>query len=597
MSQILNFGVNSPSSVAEIQVALKFGPTINLEWWSMSRKIVYLPFLTISLMTIFVNPWTAPDPINQPKLFVGLIGIPILIPFLVKSLTSDKQKSEKVFLVSTFLILFCIILSTILNVGEIWEKLWGVFGRSTGALAYLVIISSLLVGFAWGKYIKADLILVWIIRTGYIVSSYAILQIAELDPISWESRGQVGFSTLGNINYVSAFLGMTSSAMLTYVISKDRPLTSRLWFALVCILNFWIFIVSGSLQGFLVLFTGISSLFLLQYKRNFNGKAKWPALVISYLTVWLITFVGLAGIGPLGAVIKQDTMVFRADYWKAGIRMILDSPWLGKGPDSYGMYYREFRDYAATYRTEPGRTSNSAHSVLIDIGVSYGVVAVVALLIIIYIVYRQVTKSIDSTSSNGFSSNSSFNAVIAISGGFLSTLTFSISQIAIMSWGFLIWGWLAQASNKLDSKEVRSTNALPTASRKSDQQPVLEVNRSQVVLMATLFFLMTSFLVAPRLTAEREFKRALKEPDIKFLESKSADTFTPIGYGYLALDTVISLNLLEPSLAIAQNLVSRNQSEYVAWTIIARHPNSTSEEQTIAKQRLRELDPLNKEHQ
>lgn len=574
-----------------------FGPNVNLEWCSMSRKIIYLPFLTISLMTIFVNPWTAPDPINQPKLFVGLLGIPILIPFLVKSLRTDKPKNKKAFLIAFFLILLCVMLSTIFNVGEIWEKLWGVFGRSTGALAYLVILSSLLVGFAWGKYIKADLILMWIIRTGYIVSSYAILQIAELDPILWESRGQVGFSTLGNINYVSAFLGMTSSAMLTYVVSKDRPLTSRLWFALVCILNFWIFIVSGSLQGFLVLFTGISSLFLIQYKRNLNRKVNWPALVISYLTVWLITFVGLAGIGPLGALIKQDTMIFRADYWKAGMRMILDSPWLGKGPDSYGMYYREFRDYAATYRTEPGRTSNSAHSVLIDIGVSYGVIAVVALLMIICLVYRQVTNSIDIFTSNGISSNSSYSAVVAISGGFLSTLTFSISQIAIMSWGFLIWGWLAQGSSGLDSKVARSSNVFSVSAGQSGQQSDVEVNHFQVVFMATLLLLITIFLVAPRLTAEREFKSALKKPDIQFIESKSEDSFMPIGYGYLALDTVISLNLLEPSLVIAQNLVSRNPREYVAWTIIARHPNSTPKDQSIANQRLRELDPLNEEHQ
>lgn len=561
----------------------------------MSRKIVYLPFLTISLMTIFVNPWTAPDPINQPKLFIGLLGIPILIPLLAKSLTTDKQENKKMFLMAIFLMLFSIMASTVLNAGEIWEKLWGVFGRSTGALAYLVIIASLLVGFAWGRHIKADLILVWIIRTGYVVTSYAILQIAELDPISWESRGQIGFSTFGNINYVSAFLGMTSSAMLTYVISRDTPLTSRLWFALVCLLNFWILIVSGSMQGFLVLFTGISSLFLIQHKWNLSGRAKWPALVVSYLTVWLITFLGLAGMGPTGGFLKQETMVFRADYWKAGIRMILDSPWLGKGPDTYGMYYREFRDYAATYRTEPGRTSNSAHSVLIDIGVSYGVIAVLALLILIYIVYRQVIKSIDGATTKGNSSNTSYNAVVAISGGFLSTLTFSISQIAIMSWGFLIWGWLAQGSGNLDSKVATSSTVLSVSTSKANQQLKVGVNHVQVLLIATLLLLTTNFLVVPRLTAEREFNRALKEPDIEFIELKSADPYMPIGYGYLALDTVISLNLWEPSLTIAQNLVSRNPREYVAWTIIARHPDSTSEERSTAIQRMRELDPLNTE--
>lgn len=562
----------------------------------MKSKIVYVPLVTISLMTIFVNPWTSPDPINQPKLLVGLLGFSTLIPLLIKSLILGKEVIGRKFLFTIFVIFVCIMFSTIINNGEIWEKLWGVFGRSTGSLAYLIILLSFLCGFVWHSYLNADLILTWIIRTGYLVSFYAILQIAELDPFTWDSRGQVGFSTLGNINYVSAFLGMTSCAMLTYVISTDKSVTSRIWFALICLTNFSIFLISGSLQGFLVVFTGVSSLILIISKQGMSGSIKWPVLGISYLVLWIITFLGLAGFPPLGGFIKQDTMVFRADYWKAGLKMIMDSPLLGKGPDSYGMYYREFRDYAATYRTEPERTSNSAHSVLIDFGVSYGVIAALGILLIIFIIYRQVIKSLDVLSGSGNSIDTSYKALIAISGGFLSTLMFSISQIAIMSWGLLILGWLAQRSIQLTSQSAKDSKLSFSRNSKPGKVPNGKSKYLEFVSIFIAFMLSTSLLVAPRFTAEREFKKAVTKPDIEFLERESANPYAPIGYGYLALDTVISLNLLEPSLVIARNLVARNPREYVAWTIISRHPDSTSAERSFANQRLRELDPLNEEN-
>jgi hypothetical protein len=560
----------------------------------MFKRLIHVPIVTISVMTVFINPWTAPDPINQPKLFVGLLGFALILPTLIGSFKVSLNKFNIAFLVPASIFFIFLVLSTISSDGELWEKLWGVYGRSTGALAYLIILLSFLSGLLLGPHMKAEMILLWLIRTGYVVSFYAILQIAELDPISWVSSGQVGFSTLGNINYVSAFLGLTNCAMFIKCLDRENALTSRVWFALICLVNFWIFFESGSMQGFLIFSTGITSQFLITLRGQSKNFLNWSGFAALYVALWSLGFCGLAGIGPLGKYISQETMIFRSDYWRAGFRMIIDSPWVGKGPDSYGSYYREFRDFDATFRTEPSRFSNSAHSVLIDIGVSFGIFAVISLISIVLILYFKLVQLRFLTTYRVNSKNSTHSALVAVAGGFISTFLFSISQIAIMSWGFLILGWLAQVVSRSGNLE----NNEPIFSYKTVKAKSSKIPKTMIRTIPTClsFLCVLIMLVSPRFLLDRDFKESLASGDMEFLAMKTSDPYTPIGYGYLALDVAITQNLLEPSLTIAKKIVERNPREYVSWTIIARHPNSTPKERSYAKQMLRSLDPLNPEH-
>jgi O-antigen ligase len=55
--------------------------------------------------------------------------------------------------------------------------------------------------------------------------------------------------------------------------------------------------------------------------------------------------------------------------------MTLENLTNGVGVDSYGYFYKEYRDLEAIERTGPERVSNTAHNVFLDISSGAGIFA------------------------------------------------------------------------------------------------------------------------------------------------------------------------------------------------------------------------------
>ena len=76
---------------------------------------------------------------------------------------------------------------------------------------------------------------------------------------------------------------------------------------------------------------------------------------------------GVFNLGPLARILYKSSITFRGEYWQAGMNMAKDNFFFGLGPDSYGLYYREFRNESATRIPGLNVTTDTAHNVLIDI--------------------------------------------------------------------------------------------------------------------------------------------------------------------------------------------------------------------------------------
>lgn len=558
------------------------------------KSTEYLFFITLAFTTVAVNPWTNIDPINQPKLLVLLLGLSVLIPSLVSNLIKRQiLKDYFILYILAFALLY--LSSAFFRERSPWIYLWGIHGRATGSLAYVALLAVAMFAYLNREMLQIALLLKWFIRTGYVVTGYAILQFADLDPIGWETRGQVGFSTLGNINFTSSFIGLTSVAMIGRAANTEKALPAKVWFLFISIINALIIYGSGSLQGFVTILTGIALLFLLRLFNSNFSIFRSAGVTLLFVLGWLLSFIGLYGKGPLGALLRQDTMLFRLDYWDAGIRMIRNFPLRGLGPDAYGSFYREFRSSEATYRTDPSRFSDSAHNVLIDIGVSVGVIGLLVFIGILLLTFLRSIRTILKNSKKEFDLGE-FNIILVLFFVFALQLIYSINQIGVTVWGMVFMGLLARRDfnfEKEDSTPDKKASSVKwiEAKKKNDSRTIhFYFSMAFSVLLVTL-------VILPRSVNDYNFKAASSRGDLSELTRLSLDPVLPDGWGNIVLDRAVAEGRRSDSLPLARNLVLKNERNFYAWSIIFRHEDSSSVERAQALEQMKKLDPQNLELQ
>ena len=550
----------------------------------------YLFLITLAFTTVAVNPWTNIDPINQPKLLVLLLGLSVLIPSLVSNLIK-LQILKDYFILYVLALALIYLASAFFRERSPWIYLWGIYGRATGSLAYVALLTVAMYAYLNREMLQIALLLKWFIRTGYVVTGYAILQFADLDPIGWETRGQVGFSTLGNINFTSSFIGLTSVAMIGRAANTEKALPAKVWYLFVSFINALIIYGSGSLQGFVTILTGIALLFLLRlFNSNFSIFRAAGATLL-FVSGWVLSFIGLYGKGPLGALLRQETMLFRLDYWDAGISMIRNFPWRGLGPDAYGSFYREFRSNEATYRTDPSRFSDSAHNVLIDIGVSVGVIGLLVFIGILFLTFLRSLRTIIKNSKKE-ADLGEFNIILVLFIVFALQLIYSINQIGVTVWGMAFMGLLARRDFNFE-KEQSTPDKKVSAVKWMQAEPKSDSRTFHFYFSMVLSGLLVTLVILPRSVNDFNFKAAFSRGDFSELTRLSLDPVLPDGWGNLVLDRAVAEGRRSDSLPLARNLVLKNERNFYAWSIIFRHEDSTSIERARALEQMKRLDPQN----
>lgn len=239
-----------------------------------------------------------------------------LLGILLTELQFVKSKLDRsvAILISLFLIFM---VSTILFSGApLSQQFWGSFGRNTGFLTYLALVIIL-----FSAYIFSDAELIkklsWsIVLTAVPVTLYALIQIQGKDPIKWSELR--AFATFGNINFLSAFLGIASVVGTIIAIkAKLKPINRLLLFVLILV-DLAIVESTGSIQGLIIYVAGMGLFFLLYLLSN----KKFAILSIPYLaaSITAIYFgvIGLVGKGPLASFLFSHPML------SAGITCMLD---------------------------------------------------------------------------------------------------------------------------------------------------------------------------------------------------------------------------------------------------------------------------------
>jgi len=553
---------------------------MNLREFRLAQLTTWLGPLT----TLIVTPWISFDPISLPKLVVvSSLGFASFSLLLLNHRTLFKTLEKNVQVLFVLFILFSA--STFfLSGANLQQQFWGVFGRNTGVLAYVSLVFTLVSAAAIRNHRAYKRVLFSLLFTAGIMTVYCLVQIFGKDPIQWSYFDT--FGTLGNINFLSAFFGLSSIVALNFVLDHSIKLKYRVLLALKVGLDISIVISTNSIQGLMIFIFGIIvSIFLYIFQKRFKfWKITLGLLLIVVSTFTYLTLLGLGNSGPLSKFLFQPSVVFRGDYWHAGFELTRRFPIFGAGFDSYGDYYRQVRGEISTLRTGPDRISNTAHNIFLDISSSGGIpLIVVYLLIMTLIIKKSITIF---RSSNKF--DPVHSALFSAWSAYQIQSLVSINQLGIGIWGFIFSGCLLGYPIREGVYSSREKNLV---TKKFSGQLL---NAKDSLLLVGAFVLGLTLALIP-FSADVKFRSARNTGSGQELLRASSTYGSTLFHKEVTLDLIAQSGDSEKPIALefAEDIVKEFPRSYYAWTVLYGLPNTDEGTRAKAIAKLRELDPYN----
>jgi hypothetical protein len=219
------------------------------------------------------------------------------------------------------------------------------------------------------------LILKSIQTASIIVFSIATLQKANIAFQNFDTDFASLPSTLGNPNFMSAFMAIAAFSWLPSLNQKrtksSKFLANRLYSLMGVVGCLYGVYLADSFQGYVILIAGVMGLiFFFLYTRKRKKTLTFLCGLSTLLAIPVLA--GLANKGPLASLIYQETIAFRFYYWKVAIRAVINSPLFGYGFDTYEYVFRLFRS-REEYLRLPGVVSDSSHNIFLDLAIFGGV--------------------------------------------------------------------------------------------------------------------------------------------------------------------------------------------------------------------------------
>jgi hypothetical protein len=303
--------------------------------------------------------------------------------------------------------------------------------------------------------------------------------------------------------------------------------------------------------------------------------------LFGWVTIFLgsiLGFVGAMGIfqyGPLSKYLYQDSITFRGDYWRAGLKMFEDNWVHGVGIDSYGDFYRMYRDSSAANRRGLDMVSNSAHNLLIDLAATGGLILALGYLAILGVVGFTILKEI--RRSPRVSLEFKFLVVLWLAFNLQTLISINVPGLAI--WGWIFSGLLLGYDSGGDSYSSLATRKSPKTSGRLSVQTLVCVSCC-ILLVSPLVVRDIKLANAFAKDGSQEISRAV----LIFPRDVDLISGVAIALGKIGQD--------RQSLALAKLAVAENSNFAKAWQVILGSPEASVSEKNRARKNLIRLDPI-----
>jgi O-antigen ligase len=514
------------------------------------------------------------DAANLPKLFLySSLTIFVFCTLLISTNFINLKIST---LIPIFLVFISLILTLLIHDNK-YLALFGNVGRLNGFLNFLGLFS-FLVGAILLR--KKHYIIHAILYLGIFQSIYALMQIYKIDPIIWSNPYGKAIGTLANTDFLSAFIGISSTSIFYFYIKaskQKKKLLITIWaFEFMCLINI------GAYQGPILSILGVLGYALIYAQQ----KRRKPVLLAASVSLGF-TFLGIFGIGPL-SFLNKFSIQLRGDYWRAASRAIEDNPIFGFGYGGFQDIYRTYRDLKSINRRGPSYIADSAHSIFLDYAVFGGIILLGSILILFSVALISSLKSFKT--KNEFFDINVFFSVAAL-------LYFAQGLISIDALGLSSWGWAAIGclyGNLL----LRNSVALKT----QDKTPHHLVGLLVAVSVSSILF--RNWIIADidskklmNWYAEAKVNNGKVNSIDPIINLEKTSSGIPVYMNEVAL-AYLSLGDFEKGSQVLSKVILMFPDNYDAWFYTAANfeLNGKTQEAVEARLKLKKIDPFNLEN-
>jgi hypothetical protein len=558
------------------------------------RTIARVLGIGSAFVAIIVVTGTVTDPVNVTKLFalggVAVAAFGVLLAFGIKEL----WVSSKPLVILLGLFSIAGINAVINSEGPLTQNIYGVYGRNTAVIAYLLLMMVIVSAAILRRESSFNLLIWGLLAAGVVNVIYCGWVIAFGDFVPWNNPYGNILGTFGNPNFIGAFLGIFAAALVAFMLKPGTSNILRMVSGVVFLLAVYEIINSNAIQGRVVVAAGLGIVGFFLVRSKFETVFAQIGYVVIVAIGGVFALLGALQIGPLAKYIYKTSVSLRGEYWQAGWNMGNERPLTGVGFDTYGDWYRRARDTQALVLPGPNTVTNAAHNVPFDVFafggwplfVSYLAILLLSVIAIIRVTIR--AKKYDAI----------FVTLTTAWACYQLQSIISINQIGLAVWGWLFGGALIAyefATRPKSESEDLSTNKAKASTGRNAKH-----NQSEAVFSSTLIAgigaVVGLLIAAPPYSADAKWRDALVSQNAQTVE----EALTP---GYLnpmnsskylnAVQLFESSKLYDQAYKYAKIGTEFNPNNFDAWKALYLVTNSSAEEKALALENMKRLDPKN----
>jgi O-antigen ligase len=443
-----------------------------------------------------------------------------------------------------------------------------------GFITFISFIIILLASSIIIKFAHIKILLNAIIAAGLVTSFYSCIQFFGLDFFKWSSKTNGIIGTLGNPNSQSSFAAMI--LIPTVVILWTSKYKWVLVPSTVLALLFTVYI-SQSTQGYIsVISSTLTITLIFLWYRN---KLTFFIITVFSTISGIVAVFGMLGYGPLSYYLYKISVQSRGDFWRSAITTGNSHPIFGVGFDSFGDYMLKYRDEVAASHSF-AEYADSAHNFYLDYLATGGYIFLLLHIFLTIFVLRAFF--ILQKNKNGFDKHV---AVLFCTWLVIQLQSMINTQtLTFVSWNALISGaviGMAGTSIKL-SRNTVGVNTQPEKLKNSN-------------LLGSILLIIGLIIMFPYFNNDRLTVKANNSGNGDLL-IRATTAYPEFALKYSqASQALLESGLPTPSLFLARKGVEFNPNSVSLWALILANPTASIEDRQIAKSKILELDPLNKE--